>query len=70
MGDRLGEPFGPGVNMVTEAIWAMTSDDATRNDRAAIVRRLIPWNNLWVWKDWFRQASESAYGTLIEKEDD
>jgi hypothetical protein len=48
----------------------MTSDDATRNDRAAIVRRLIPWNNLWVWKDWFRQASESAYGTLIEKEDD
>lgn len=70
MGDRLGEPFGPGINMVTEAIWAMTSDDATRNDRAAIVRRLIPWNNLWVWKDWFRQASESAYGTLIEKEDD
>ena len=70
MGDRLGEPFGPGINMVSEAIWAMTSDDATRNDRAAIVRRLIPWNNLWVWKDWFRQASESAYGTLIEKEDD
>ena len=67
LGDRMGEPFGPGINLVTEAIWSMTSEDATKNDRAAIVRRLIPWNNLWVWKEWFRQASQSVYGSVIEK---
>ena len=67
VGDRLGEPLGPGINLITEALWAFTSEEAKRNDRAAIVRRLIPWNNLWVWNDWFRQASKSIYGTIEEK---
>ena len=67
IGDRLGEPLGPGINLITEALWAFTSEEAKRNDRASIIKRIIPWNNLWVWNDWFRQASKSIYGTIEEK---
>ena len=64
VGDRVGEPFGPGINLITEAIWAFTSEEAKKDDRAAIVRRLIPWNNLLIWNSWFRDASKSIYGTI------
>ena len=64
IGDRVGEPFGPGINLIAEAIWAFTSEEAKKDDRAAIVRRLIPWNNLLIWNSWFRDASKSIYGTI------
>ena len=66
VGDRVGEPFGPGINLITEAIWAFTSEEAKKDDRAAIVRRIIPWNNLLIWNGWFRDASKSIYGTIEE----
>ena len=66
IGDRVGEPFGPGINLITEAIWAFTSEEAKKDDRAAIVRRLIPWNNLLIWNSWFRDASKNMYGTIEE----
>ena len=62
----MGEPFGPGINLITEAIWAFTSEEAKKDDRAAIVRRIIPWNNLLIWNGWFRDASKSIYGTIEE----
>ena len=62
LGDTLSEPLGPVGSMGNDLIKMLTDPNLTDNRRASIIRRLIPYNNLF-YADWlFKGAQKNIMG--------
>jgi len=63
LGDTVSEPFGPLGSMGADVIRMLTDSKLTDNRRASIIRRLMPYNNLF-YADWlFKGAQKNIMGT-------
>jgi hypothetical protein len=62
LGDTISEPFGPLGSMGADVIRMLTDSKLTDNRRASIIRRLMPYNNLF-YADWlFKGAQKNIMG--------
>ena len=63
LGDIIGEPFGPLGSIMSDVVKMLSDPNLSDNRRASILRRLIPYNNLF-YADWlFKGAQKSIMGT-------
>ena len=63
LGDAVSEPFGPLGSMGADIVKMLTDPSLSDNRRASIIRRLIPYNNLF-YADWlFKGAQKNIMGT-------
>ena len=59
LGDTLSEPFGPVGSMTNDIIQALTDTNMADNRRASIIRRLIPYNNIF-YLDWLFKGAQKS----------
>jgi len=57
LGDRIGEPFGPLGNITADVVKMLSDPNLSSNRRASIMRRLIPYNNLF-YADWLFKGAQ------------
>ena len=57
LGDRISEPFGPLGSMSADVIAMLTDSNLSDNRRASIIRRLVPYNNLF-YADWLFKGAQ------------
>lgn len=61
---QVGAVTGPASTLGMQLIWAFTSPDADGSDRARALRYLIPFNNNFLWGDFFSRAQRGIAGGL------
>ena len=59
LGDTLSEPFGPVGSMANDIIQALTDTSMADDRRASIIRRLIPYNNIF-YLDWLFKGAQRS----------
>jgi hypothetical protein len=62
---RAGSVAGASAMPWINIAWAMLSPNADGSDIANAVRRVSPYNNLWIWTSWFDRITKET-GDLLD----